>query len=388
MSVINQMLRELELRGATPPQVAAAGTATVARPPLPRTERRAPRTRRWVWTGVLAVSATLIGVHAWLDLRVQQAQTPPAPLGTRQFGALVAAEAQAAPAAPAAAAPAQAPAPVEQPAAQAPATAARSAPPPPSPKQPARPRAATLAAAPRTTAAPVDPASPAYSAAPARAADTPAAPAAAALVVRPANDVALDLERAADLIARGRSSEAIALLRQVLVRNAAHAGARTTLAALLAESGQREAALHVLLAGVEADAVRFAPLAARLQAELDDVPGALQTLARVPAAGRSAGHEALFAGLSQRAGDHDAAIAAYRRALSQPRPQAVWWVGLGLSLEARQQPAEARTAFTRAAADPALPADVRRYVTERLAALEAHAASADQTRRASLANVF
>jgi MSHA biogenesis protein MshN len=382
MSVINQMLRELEQRGATPPQVAAAGTATVARPPLPRTGPRASRTRRWVWTGVLAVSATLIGVHAWLDLRVQQAQTPPAPLGTRQFGALVAAEAQAAPAAPAVAAPAPAPAPVVLPAAEAAAAARRHAPTAPSPKEPARPRAAAVSAAPRTNAAPAD------SSAPARVADASAAPAAAALVVRPSNDVALDLERAADLIARGRSSEAIALLRQILVRHAAHAGARTTLAALLAESGQREAALHVLLAGCELDAVRFAPLAARLQAELQDVPGALQTLARVPATTRGAGHEALFAGLSQRAGDHETAIAAYRRALSQPQPQAVWWVGLGLSLEAMQQPAEARTAFTRAAADPALPADVRRYVTEKLTALEAHAASAEQTRRASLANVF
>jgi MSHA biogenesis protein MshN len=79
------------------------------------------------------------------------------------------------------------------------------------------------------------------------------------------------------------------------------------------------------------------------------------------------------------------AIAAYRRALAQPKNEPVWWVGLGVSLEATGEPAEARDAYARAAAEPTLPADVRRYVVDRLAALGGRS---DEARKASLANVF
>jgi MSHA biogenesis protein MshN len=204
-------------------------------------------------------------------------------------------------------------------------------------------------------------------------------------VARSSNDVARDVDRAADLIARGRASEAMELLVQVLNRQPTHAAARSSLAALLAESGRREQALHVLLAGSEVDAGRFALPAAQLQAEMGDLNGALQTLAKVPLARRNAGFEALHAGIAQRAGDHMTALQAYRRALAQPQPEAVWWVGLGVSLEATGEPNEARNAYARAAAEAKLPADVRRYVADRLAALDSRT---DSARKAALANVF
>jgi MSHA biogenesis protein MshN len=211
-----------------------------------------------------------------------------------------------------------------------------------------------------------------------------AAPAVAA-VARSSSDVARDVDRAADLIARGRASEAMELLVQVLNRQPTHAAARSSLAALLAESGRREQALHVLLAGSEVDAGRFALPAAQLQAEMGDPNGALQTLAKVPLARRNAGFEALHAGIAQRAGDHMTAVQAYRRALAQPQPEAVWWVGLGVSLEATGEPNEARNAYARAAGEAKLPADVRRYVADRLAALDSRT---DSARKAALANVF
>src|SRR5262249_53159509 len=188
-------------------------------------------------------------------------------------------------------------------------------------------------------------------------------------VVRSGGDVAHDVDRAADLIARGRANEAMDLLVQVLSRQPTHVAARSSLAALLAEAGRREQALHVLLAGSELDASTFAMPAAQLQAEMGDLNGALQTLARVPTARRGASYEALSAGIAQRAGDHMTAIAAYRRALAQPQPDPVWWVGLGVSLEATGEPADARSAYARAAAEARLPAEVRRYVTERLTPL-------------------
>jgi len=375
MSVLNQMLRDLERRGAMPAVVAAAGTATVARPALAQPPRPVNARRRWIWTGVLAVAAVFVGIHSWLSYRVQQAATAPAPLGARQFAAVVAPQAAAAPiAVPPAATPAPAP------------VASMSAPPAPTPAavtaseapKPVtvteRPRRATVAPRTQTVAPTV-----ARVGAPATAT---AAPATAPLVARSNSDTERDVDRAADLIARGRSTEAMELLVRVLDRQPTNGTARSSLAALLAEADRREQALRVLLGGSEVDPGRFAVPAAQLQAEIGDLQGAMQTLARVPVARRNAGFEALHAGLAQRAGDHMSAIASYKRALAQPQPDPVWWVGLGVSLEATGEPADARSAYARAAAEARLPADVRRYVADRLAALDSQA----QARRA--ANVF
>ena len=411
MSVLNQMLRDLEKRGAMPDVVAAAGTATVARPVLPITKDAPKFSRRWLWIAVLAIAAAFVGVNTWLTYRVEKAGTAPSPLGAHQFAAV--ATPPATPAQPAAA-----PVPAASaPAASAPAavTPTTSTPPvaaaPVAPQPPATAPAVTtpsaratapvaaqrtpnvLAAAPRTARSNARPHGTIVvppQAAP-TAVDTPAAadpdPAPVA-VVRSSSDVARDVDRAADLIARGRAYDAIELLVQVLHRQPTHAAARSSLAALLAEAGRREQALRVLLDGSELDAGRFAVPAAQVQAELGDLSGALTTLARVPATQRNPAYEALYAGVAQRAGDHMSAIAAYRRALMQPQADPVWWVGLGVSLEATDEPAQARDAYARAAAEAKLPAEVRRYVAERISVLDGQSRRSDEARRASLGNVF
>ena len=388
MSVLNQMLRDLEKRGAMPDLVAAAGTATVARPALPLSQRPTSTGRRRISVGVFAIAAGFVGVHTWLSQQAQHAGDVRGPLGAKQFGSVVQ------PDVPAAQVAASTPAP------QVASTDSRSsavvAAPPVQLSSPLVPSAAPAAPkpvaiaprAPRVSSAPRD-AAPALKPAPSAPAQAVASePAVPPAVVRSSGDVTRDVDRAADLIARGRANEAMELLVQVLNRQPTHVAARSSLAALLAEAGRREQALHVLLAGSEVDAGTFAMPAAQLQAELGNLSGALQTLARVPLARRNGGYEGLHAGLAQRAGDHMTAIAAYRRALAQPQPDPVWWVGLGVSLEAFGEPADARTAYSRAAADPKLPADIRRYTSERLTFLDAHALRGEDARRASLANVF
>jgi MSHA biogenesis protein MshN len=351
MSVLNQMLRDLERRGVTPPIVAAAGTATVARPPAAATRPTPDAKRRWIWTAVLAVVAGFVGAHSWLAYRAQEAALVRAPLG-----ALAPVDAPSAAPAPAAPVVVPPPAAMPEPPAVAPASPVKA-------KRSAPPAAADKAA----------------DATPPVRAETPVA-----LIERSKNDVAADLDRAAELIARGRNSDAMAILAGVLERQPAHGTARSTLAALLAEAGQRTAALGVLLAGVPFEPQRFALPAAQLQAELGDVGGARRTLAAVPAAKRTAAHEALAAGLAARAGDHAAAIAAYRRALDAPAADPVWWVGLALSLEASGEVAGASDAYARAAADPRLSAEVRGFVAERLAGHD----RARSGRRGALAGVF
>jgi Flp pilus assembly protein TadD len=380
MSVINQMLRDLEKRGAMPDLVAAAGTATAARPVLVQAPRPARLRRSWLWASVFATAAAFVGVHSWLSYRVQQASVGPVPLGARQFASVIAPETSATnktpPATPTVAAatvPVVATAPVSDPAPIATPTPTHEG-----PKTRAvadRPR--RVAAAPRS-----QPTVPSIPKAETSTQPVPAEQDVPSIVARSSSDAHRDVDRAADLIARGRATEAMELLVQVLNRQPTHAEARSSLAALLAEAGKREQALQVLLAGGEVDPGRFAIPAAQLQAEMGDLRGALQTLARVPHARRNAAYEALQAGVAQRAGDHMTAIAAYRRALAQPGADAVCLVGLAVSLEATGEPLEARNAYARAAADAKVPADVRRYASERLAALDSQA----QAHR--VANVF
>lgn len=176
------------------------------------------------------------------------------------------------------------------------------------------------------------------------------------------------MARAADLIARGRSTEAIELLGGVLARDASHAQARSALVALLAEAGRKDQALVVLLDGSRVDAARFAAAAAQLQNDLGDTAGALTTLARVPQAQRSGAHHALAGGLAYRAGQYSDAVDAYRRALAVPDAQPLWWVGLGLAHEAAGQRNEAHAAFAQLAGARALPADLQRFVAQKMAA--------------------
>jgi hypothetical protein len=435
MSVLNQVLRDLEQRQAPArPELALAAIdappspllAALAPPVSPLAEPPAPsplaalaqsalaqqavtgtapsrvpggRVRTIVWTLVFACVAVTTAALEWAER--QQVARAPVPLGAGTYAGALAtgsastAASNAAPIAAPIAAPnaapiaapisapisAPIPAPIAatvslpaSPSASSPAAVdaratqpTRSAPPGPPPVAPrqvtATTRLAATATADRAAATPP-------------AALGPAAGDSAPAVRRSASseaDPQADLARAATLIARGRATEAKELLTALLARQPAHVDARATLAALQAEAGDRRAALATLLAGASLDPQRFALPAAQLQNELGDTAGARQTLERVPTARRSGAQHALAAGLALAAQQPAAAIAAYQRALVTDDANAVWWVGLALAHEADGNALAAREAFARAGRSPALDADLRAFVAQRLAALPATA---------------
>ncbi len=182
----------------------------------------------------------------------------------------------------------------------------------------------------------------------------------------PTHDPEQMLVRAADLIARGRHVDAAAQLNKVLEARPEHVDARRALAALQVEANQPEAALATLLQGVAIAPGRFAPMAATLQAELGDTQGALATMSRIPPEAQTPSHHALAAGIAQRLGQYQAAAAAYQRALAEQPNEPAWWIGLGISLEALDQHAQARTAYERATALPQLSAELREFAAQRL----------------------
>ena len=174
------------------------------------------------------------------------------------------------------------------------------------------------------------------------------------------------------LVARGRTSEAVQLLAAALSRRPAWSEARSALAALQADGGDRQQALATLLGGVAFDPSRFAPTAAQLQAELDDPAGALQTLDRVPPGARDQTYHGLAGAVAQRAGRHELAVAEYGAALRLGPSSSLAWVGLAVSLQALGRDTQALEAY-RTAAGGRLSPDLRRFVEARISAVQASA---------------
>lgn len=387
MSVINQMLRDLQARGeplttpglqTTPglpsgtrsgaASASSAAGATPTQPPLitpfivpAAAARTGSRTRAVVWSLVACLLAGVAIGWYWQDQQVRDARKVRTPLGYAEFGGaidprpdapLLPAVVQVSPATPAALSAEAAPA-----APATPAVVAASAP-APAAAHSLTPVAKPVTAAPAPKLAP--PPSPALN---------------ADLVLRPSavqsQSPEQQIGRAADLITRGRHAEAAALLQQALAAQPQHVDARRALAALQYESGAPEAALVTLLDGAALNPARFAPLAATLQAERGDAQGAQATLARIPAGEQTPQHQALAAGIAQRLGQHDTAVATYRRALAAQPKEASWWIGLGISLDALGDERQAQNAYGEALALPALSDELRQFALQRRAATRA-----------------
>jgi len=162
-----------------------------------------------------------------------------------------------------------------------------------------------------------------------------------ALSLAPGNVAAAELLLAAQL-RRGDTDAAVATLREALIRDPRNAGYARVLARLLAGRGEHQAAVDYLRTAL--------------------------------ANGQGDGSSlALLAGLERHIGDHESAAAHYVDALAQDRSVAVWWMGLGVSLERLRQPAEARAAFSEAQRIGGLDSEVAAFVEQRLARLDAEA---------------
>jgi tetratricopeptide (TPR) repeat protein len=99
----------------------------------------------------------------------------------------------------------------------------------------------------------------------------------------------------------------------------------------------------------DADAFAAALRDARAQAQHGELAAAAQTLQRHAAAGAShAEYRGLHAAVLQRLSVHAEAVEEYRAALRLAPNTSVWWLGLGISLEALGRTPQAREAFERA----------------------------------------
>lgn len=172
---------------------------------------------------------------------------------------------------------------------------------------------------------------------------------------------------------QGRLGEAVQALEQALQWDRQHTAARQTLVAWLLEAGQREEAMRYLKEGLAHDPgqANLAMILARLQVDSGQVGAALATLQRsLPYTLEGADYHAFLAALLQRQQNHKEAIEHYQIALRLKPENALWWMGIGISYQAERHSAAARDAYQRAKNNPGLTpgfgADLQAFVEQRM----------------------
>lgn len=176
-----------------------------------------------------------------------------------------------------------------------------------------------------------------------------------------------DYRRATLALQEGRVREAIALLQDALESEPRHDASRQTLVGLLIEAKRGEDAMRVLQNGLVLDPRQpsMAMLLARLQIEHGG--NGIDTLTRsLPYAAGDADYHGFLAGALQRAQRHREAIEQYQAAVRVAPGNGVWWMGLGISLQAEKRAAEAADAYTRALGTGTLSPELRSFVERRL----------------------
>ncbi len=388
MSLINQMLQELDSRRGETNGVSAYGTHIRAVP-----ERRGIHAAWWV---ALALAIMLAGVVAWVLTRPTQA--PVATVPQAQLPLRMSADidlSQSAMRTPAQTAAASAPVP-PIPAAQVPNVALASEASPadagslpgksrPDGKQvaPAQSKSLSVTDTNTNTSQSGAVVSPTMDAAvktppvtdPQKVVDVVAAVAAQKQVreLTVQQRAENEYRKATLLMQQGRQDEAIGTLEQALQLDGHHTAARQALISLLLDAKRQDEAMGKAREGLKLDSAQtgLAMILARLQLEKGDLKPAIETLERSQMhATEKTDYQSFLAALLQRDNRNREAAELYLRVLQRAPQNGVWWMGLGISLQAESRFSEAQEAFSRAKASSNLSPELMAFVESRLKQLQ------------------
>jgi MSHA biogenesis protein MshN len=173
--------------------------------------------------------------------------------------------------------------------------------------------------------------------------------------------------RALVALQEGRVSAALADLDKAVELDPRNDAARQTYVSLLLENRRTDDAIRQLRLslGIEPRQPGLAMILARLQ--LEKGGPALDTLLKtLPYAAGNADYQAFLAGVLQREQRHAEAAQHYRDALAIAPGNAIWWMGLGISLQADQHLPEAREAYTRARGSAGLTPELKTFVDKKI----------------------
>jgi MSHA biogenesis protein MshN len=168
---------------------------------------------------------------------------------------------------------------------------------------------------------------------------------------------------------QGRLAEAEEGFQSALGHHPENHQARQGLIGLLLQAKKLDEAERVLEEGIRLAPAQtgFSMTLARLLADRGDGARAIATLQQgYEHAQGSADYAAFLAALLQREARHEDAIRYFHAAL-RLRPNAgVWWLGLGISLQAANQPAAAKSAYQQARATGNLHPELAAFAEQRL----------------------
>ena len=190
--------------------------------------------------------------------------------------------------------------------------------------------------------------------------------------VSPMQRAESEFQKANLAVKEGRINDALAGYEGALLIDSSHKAARRAWVGLLINLKRNEDAERVLLKGIKRDPhdASFSMLLARLQVERGDIPLALETLQKtLPYAEGQAEYQAFLAALLQRQDRHEDAVAHYQVALKLVPNNGICLMGLGISLQALQRNDDARSAYQRALSSNSLNPQLQAYVQQKLKAL-------------------
>ena len=182
-----------------------------------------------------------------------------------------------------------------------------------------------------------------------------------------------EYRKAVALLNQGRLDESEADFRAALGLNPEHHRARQALIGLMIQGRKFEEAERLLEEGVRLSPAQtgFSMTLARLQADRGETAKAILTLQQgIENAQGNAEYAAFFAALLQRQGRHEEAIAQFQTALRLRPGAGVWWLGLGMSLQAAGQLAAAQNAYRQARAAGNLHPELAALAEQRLKQLQ------------------
>jgi MSHA biogenesis protein MshN len=178
-----------------------------------------------------------------------------------------------------------------------------------------------------------------------------------------------EYRRATAALSQGRAEEAEESLRAALAEDATFDAARQALVGVLVEQKRVDEAKKLLQDYLNSrpNHLGFAMLLARLQLDRGDGTGAIATMQHtLPYAGDNADFLGFSAAVLQRAGHHPEAVDQYRAALRLKPDAPVWWMGLGISLQASDHNSDALDAYKQALSGGSLSPELQTFVEQKI----------------------
>jgi MSHA biogenesis protein MshN len=176
-----------------------------------------------------------------------------------------------------------------------------------------------------------------------------------------------EYRRALSSLQDGRMTDTVAALELALKYEPSHEAARQTLVGLLIEANRTDEAMRQLQLGLTLDPRQpaMAMLLARLQ--IEGGGNGIDTLMRtLPYAGNDPEYRAFLAAALARQQRHREAAEQYQQAVRAVPGNGVWWMGLGISLQADKRNGEALDAFQKARASGRLSQELQSFVERRI----------------------